>query len=49
MQDVLGLGTEARMNYPSRLGGNWKWRLRESDLSEALAKKLRELNYLYLR
>lgn len=49
MQDVLDLGTEARMNYPSRLGGNWQWRFRESDLTDALAKRLREFNYLYLR
>ena len=26
MQDMLNLGTEARMNYPSKLGGNWTWR-----------------------
>ncbi|MBU2611932.1 MAG: 4-alpha-glucanotransferase [Chloroflexi bacterium] len=25
MQALLDLGTEARMNYPSRLGGNWEW------------------------
>ena len=49
MQDMLDLGTEARMNYPSRLGGNWHWRMQEGDLSEALTKKLRELNYLYWR
>ncbi len=49
MQDLLDLGTEARMNYPSRLGGNWKWRLAGNDLSASLAGKLHELNYLYLR
>jgi len=49
MQDVLGLGTEARMNYPSRLGGNWEWRMSEEDLSSELAGRLRELNDLYLR
>jgi len=49
MQDVLGLGTEARMNYPSRLGGNWEWRMKEEDLSPALAERLREFNELYLR
>lgn len=26
MQDILGLGTEARMNFPGKLGGNWTWR-----------------------
>ena len=49
MQDILSLGTEARMNYPSRLGGNWEWRMREADTSEAHAERLRELNELYLR
>jgi len=49
MQDVLNLGSEARMNYPSRLGGNWEWRMKEDDLSEELAGKLRELNWLYAR
>jgi 4-alpha-glucanotransferase len=49
MQDALRLGTEARMNYPSRLGGNWEWRMQEEDLSGELAARLRELNELYLR
>jgi 4-alpha-glucanotransferase len=49
MQDVLGLGTEARMNFPSRLGGNWEWRMQEKDMNAALAKRLREFNELYLR
>lgn len=49
LQDLLDLGTDARMNYPSRLGGNWKWRVKESDMNVSLAKKLRELNDLYLR
>jgi 4-alpha-glucanotransferase len=49
MQDFLNLGTVARMNYPSRLGGNWEWRMREEDMSRELANRLRELNELYLR
>ncbi|HSL42669.1 MAG TPA: 4-alpha-glucanotransferase [Anaerolineales bacterium] len=49
MQDVLSLGTEARMNYPSRLGGNWEWRMKEEDMSLRLAERLREFNELYLR
>ncbi len=49
MQDVLGLGGEARMNYPSRLGGNWHWRLQDSDMNQPLAEKLRDFNYMYLR
>jgi 4-alpha-glucanotransferase len=49
MQDLLGLGTEARMNYPSKLGGNWEWRLMEAVLSDELQGRLRELNWLYQR
>jgi 4-alpha-glucanotransferase len=49
MQDLLSLGTEARMNFPSRLGGNWEWRMREEDMSMPLAQRLREFNELYLR
>jgi 4-alpha-glucanotransferase len=49
MQDLLSLGTEARMNFPSRLGGNWEWRMQEDDMSPALAERLREFNELYLR
>lgn len=43
MQDVLGLGSEARMNYPSRPEGNWRWRLEREQLDPALAPKLRAL------
>ena len=49
MQDFLRLGTEARMNFPSRLGGNWEWRMSEADMSESLAKRVREFNELYFR
>lgn len=49
MQDLLGLGTEARMNYPSRLGGNWTWRMTADALSADLQRRLKELNYLYSR
>lgn len=49
MQDVLSLGGEARMNFPSRLGGNWEWRISEDDLREDLAAGLRELNWLTSR
>ncbi len=49
MQDMLGLGGEARMNFPSRLGGNWQWRMRESDMNDALAARIHDLNYLYRR
>ncbi|MER3555316.1 MAG: 4-alpha-glucanotransferase [Meiothermus sp.] len=43
LQDVLGLGTEARMNYPGKLGGNWAWRYLEDTLSPDLAGSLKAL------
>jgi 4-alpha-glucanotransferase len=49
MQDVLGLGTEARMNQPATLGGNWRWRCRPGALKSELAERLRELAELYER
>ena len=49
MQDLLNLGTEARMNYPSRLGGNWEWRMEKGKLTGELNEKLRKLNFIYSR
>jgi len=49
MQDFLNLGGSARMNFPSRLGGNWEWRMSAADMSDQLANSLKELNGLYLR
>jgi 4-alpha-glucanotransferase len=46
MQDVLGLGGEARMNFPSKLGGNWDWRMNDADFREDLAAGLKDLNWL---
>jgi 4-alpha-glucanotransferase/glycosidase len=42
LQDILGLGSEARMNIPGTVGGNWNWRLTE-ELSVELAEKLAAL------
>jgi 4-alpha-glucanotransferase len=41
-QDVLGLGSEARMNDPARAGGSWRWQMGERALTPALARQLRE-------
>ena len=41
-QDVLGLGSEARMNNPGRTGSNWRWRMEAGALTPALARRLRE-------
>ncbi len=43
LQDALGLGSEARMNVPSRSEGNWRWRFGAESLSGELAKKLAAL------
>ena len=42
VQDVLGLGSEARLNTPGRPDGNWKWRLRRGQLTSEHAARLRE-------
>ena len=42
-QDVLGLGSEARMNTPGRSEGNWRWRLEPGQLTEEHAERLHEL------
>jgi 4-alpha-glucanotransferase len=40
LQDVLGLGGEARMNFPGTEEGNWQWRFRAGELTPALAQRL---------
>ena len=49
MQDYLGLGSEARINIPSTLGGNWEWRVRRDYAANGLAKKIKELTVTYNR
>lgn len=49
LQDVLGLGSEARMNLPGRAQGNWSWRYTPDALNPALAERLRLLTELYGR
>jgi 4-alpha-glucanotransferase len=49
LQDVLGLGSNARMNLPGRISGNWRWRFRGDALTVELQERLRELNLLYDR
>ena len=49
MQDVLGLGLEARMNRPSIGGGNWCWRLRPDQLGDVVASRLRSMTETYGR
>ena len=49
LQDVLSLGTEARMNYPSKLGGNWSWRFERQALTSNIRARLRGLAETYGR
>jgi 4-alpha-glucanotransferase len=49
MQDALGLGSEARMNQPATLGGNWRWRCTRNQLTTRTAHRLRDLAELYER
>jgi 4-alpha-glucanotransferase len=49
MQDLLGLGSEARMNQPGVAEGNWSWRMGEADASPELADRLRALTLVYGR
>jgi 4-alpha-glucanotransferase len=49
LQDVLDLGTEARMNLPGRPAGNWGWRLQEAQLNFGTLDRLAELTTLYGR
>ncbi len=49
MADFLGLGAEARINEPGKLGGNWSWRLTEGQLTEELCDKIYEYTKMYGR
>ena len=49
LQDLLGLGTEARMNLPNSTSGNWMWRFEQSALTDDHAQRLRDLTETYGR
>lgn len=49
MQDLLGLNSCARMNTPSTVGMNWKWRLKEEDLDIKIKGKLKEVTNTFNR
>ncbi len=48
-QDLLSLGTWARMNVPSRAGGNWQWRYTAGALDERIQRRLLDLTTLFGR
>ena len=49
MQDILNLGSEARMNTPGKEGGNWTWRFTEADFEHSGKDRLGHLTWLYRR
>ena len=49
LQDLLGLGTEGRMNLPASNSGNWHWRFQDGVLTDDIAERLRELTEVYGR
>jgi 4-alpha-glucanotransferase len=49
MQDLLGLGNEARVNLPGSTSGNWSWQCRNGDFSDEIAERLKHLTELYDR
>ncbi|HEX9024907.1 MAG TPA: 4-alpha-glucanotransferase [Clostridium sp.] len=49
MQDFLNLGNEARINLPSTIGNNWRWRVKEDAFTNELAEKIYKLTKLYGR
>jgi len=49
LQDVLGLGSEARMNTPGQASGNWSWRFAWEDVAEWLTPALAEMARVYGR
>ena len=48
-QDLLGLGSEARMNTPSREAGNWSWRFVPGQVTPAMIQRLAEMTETYGR
>lgn len=49
MQDILNLGSEARMNFPGTLGGNWCWRFTWEQIPDDLKKKYHDMAVVYER
>jgi len=49
LQDVLGIGSEGRMNLPGSSSGNWRWRFRQGSLTPQIAARLKEWATTYER
>ena len=49
MQDLLGLGKEARLNTPGSFGDNWQWRLKKGQFADELADYMNKMSKMYSR
>ena len=49
LQDILGLGSEARMNLPGTVSGNWKWRYRKGAITPEMQGRMKMLTQIYDR
>ncbi len=49
LQDILSLGSEARMNRPATSNGNWEWRFRKEEITPDIKEKLMHMTYIYGR
>ncbi|VAW42114.1 4-alpha-glucanotransferase (amylomaltase) [hydrothermal vent metagenome] len=49
LQDLMNLGNEARMNFPGKVGGYWRWRYLPQMLTQDIATRLREMTEIYGR
>jgi len=49
LQDLMGLGNEARMNFPGKVGGYWRWRYLPHMLTQDIAQRLGDMTELYGR
>lgn len=49
IQDYLGLDNKSRMNTPSSVGSNWRWRVDSKELSKTLAEEIKEITVRYER
>lgn len=49
MQDILGLGSEGRMNFPGKSGGNWRWRMAQDAVTPAIEERLNSMTRTYDR
>jgi 4-alpha-glucanotransferase len=49
LQDLLGLGSAARMNLPGTISGNWRWRCESKTLTKEVGERLKQLTFLYDR